>query len=124
MFRNAIVVLLLAITGSGPTYAASQDGVEVHLRLLRENDGRMVFEVTVSNKGTAPVYVMTNPHRADRSAGAYFMADENDPTLLKCEVRTFPDPPYDLYFNGAKVELKRLQPGSVLASAADTNFTQ
>jgi hypothetical protein len=111
MFRNAIVVLLLALTGSGLSSAASQNGVEVRLRVLHEGDGRMVFEVTVSNKGTAPVYAMTNPQRADRSAGPYFIADENDPALLRCEVKTFPDPTYELYFNGTRVELKRLRPG-------------
>jgi hypothetical protein len=111
MLRITTMVLLLALSGIRGGQPFPQDSIEVHLRLLRAHGDTTDFDVTVSNKSGRTVYVMTNPQRADRSSGPYFASDENDPTLLRCEFRTFPAPPYDLYFNGTHVELKRLLPG-------------
>jgi len=107
----AIVILLLAVSAYGAGPLASQSGVEVRLRFLSEHDGVRDFEITATNKSSASVYIMTKPRRSDRSSGPYFVADERDATLLRCEFRAYPPPPYSLYFNDTHIELKRLGPG-------------
>ena len=69
------------------------------------------LEVTTTNSGSSPIYIMTDPQRSDRSRGFYIDEDRDDPSVIFCTAQLYPPAPFNMYFNGTHVHLVLLKPG-------------
>jgi hypothetical protein len=106
----------LAIRSAIPISSNSRgemEKIELKLELLQATIDLWDFKVTVQNIGNKPVFVMTNPYRADGTKGWYVSLDEKNSSVLEISSRIYPDPPYFLMYNGSGVMLKQLSPNAV-----------
>jgi hypothetical protein len=84
------------------------ENVEVAIRYLGTDQVGWKFQLSVRNKLTHSIFVMTQPSRSDRSSGPYVSLAADD--TLEFSIQLFPRPPYCLYSNDARVKLEKLDP--------------
>jgi hypothetical protein len=89
--------------------AGDKPPVEVSLRALNLSSERWVIEVGWQNTGDRPVFIMTDPVRADGSKGPYVHADESDSSVINFAIQVYPQPPFTIYVNHSGVKLRRLE---------------
>jgi hypothetical protein len=114
-----IGISCLSLTGLGmmiPLRARSLSASvppDVRVSVVAANHaGKLLrIEITATNIGTVPVYIMADPQRSDRSLGWYIEANPETPSLIVCTAQLYPLPPFDMYFNATHVHLLLLKPG-------------
>lgn len=98
-----------------PLHAQSSDSAvppDVRVSITATSDaGELRVEVTATNNGSVPLYIMGEPQRSDRSPGWYIEANPDNPSLIVCTAQLYPLPPFNLYFNTTHVHLLLLKPG-------------
>jgi hypothetical protein len=99
-----------------PLHAQSSDAamppdVRVSITVASDAGKLLRVEVTATNNGSVPVYIMGEPQRSDRSLGWYIEANPDNPSLIVCTAQLYPLPPFNLYFNATHVHLLLLKPG-------------
>jgi hypothetical protein len=117
--RSALAaVISLAISMVAPANHVHAQGskekpmIEVLTTVKSQSEGAVVLEVLVKNSGTVPAYVVTDPHRVDRSKGAYIDVDSVAPATLVCAFQFYPPNPFHPFTDGTSVHLVRLEAGA------------
>lgn len=88
------------------------EDVQVDFTLLRREAGRWEFLLTTRNTGKEAVFVLSDPVRANGSAGPYINLAEESSTL-GISICFYPPPDFDLPTNQTRLTLKRLPAGGV-----------
>lgn len=117
-----IGALLLGVSkliclGSSPVLSQSTNpapcdycSVKVSLRVLERTSKVAKFQATITNEGTRPVLIVTNPMRADGSAGPYLSLNADEPSMLELGFRAFPPPGFDILATNERVTYTSLEP--------------
>lgn len=108
--------------GSSMTEIGATNKIDVKLRFIKATPSYWEFELTIRNNADYSAYVMINPTRTDGSNGPYITLDMKDSSILEISSRLYLPPPYFLYANKARVELKLLLPKTSYTEALIVQF--
>lgn len=120
MAKSYTVLALIMVTAGGaslsPVAAQTPEGlgkatITIQAELKSASNTETVLKVSAKNTGTAPVYIVTDTQRVDRSKGPYVNTDGADPSTLICSFQLYPPNPFKPFVDGTSVHLMRLEPG-------------
>jgi hypothetical protein len=109
----SLPVLTPRIVGQSVTHEPSTmpPDVRVIVRATSQTSNALELEVVTTNSGAAPVYIMTDPQRSDRSRGPYIEESPSNPSLIFCTAQLYSPATFNMYFNGTQIHLLLLKPG-------------
>lgn len=113
---NLIFVILLFITISykqthSQSVISSESKITLMGQIFQFDENEFKIHYILENKSGDSIYVATNPIRESGELGYYLLLDETDNSILKISSRVYPEPPYFLYSDSRRVELKKLKSG-------------
>lgn len=88
------------------------ENIEVELNPMQIGGTAWQFQLTVTNNGTIPVFMLTEPGRVNGSTGGYFNLDESCVLVLDISLLLYPPPTFPLAFKHTRGVLNRLPPWS------------
>jgi hypothetical protein len=112
--KQLIFFGILSLCGNLTVWSQSilcnETPISITFKSGMQTDGEIQIYFAVTNKGTGPVYISTNPIQINGSPGFYFSLQGNDPSTLLISSRVFAPIIYSPYSSHRFVTLQKLEP--------------